>query len=81
MQTTGYASVMDETVQVPLDEVTKAWLRQRCVARGGSLGAAAAEQLRQDALRDAARSLATFDPDGSYAEDQTAEREHAQAAG
>lgn len=70
---------MTERVEVEVDESTAAYL-QRCAGlRGTSVAVAAARQLRELALADAARALAAWDPDGTYAEAQTEEREHAAA--
>jgi hypothetical protein len=41
-----------ERVTVELDAATAAMLRRRCVTRGGSLAAAAAAQLAEDARRE-----------------------------
>ncbi|MGH3973098.1 MAG: hypothetical protein ACRDS9_07210 [Pseudonocardiaceae bacterium] len=48
--------------------------------RGVSVGIAAAHQLRELALADAARALAGWDPTGVYAQTQTEERESATAS-
>jgi len=69
-----------ERVEFEVDQTTAAYLHQCAHQRGISIGTAAAHQLRQLALTDAARSLAAWDPAGAYAEAQTEERESAAAS-
>lgn len=63
-----------------MDETTAAYLHRCARWRGTSVSTAAARQLRDLALADAARALATWDPAGIYAEAQTEERERAAAS-
>ncbi len=78
-----YPRYVAERVEVDVDEPTAAYLyrcaHQRAHQRGVSVGTAAARQLRELALADAARALAAWDPAGTYTEAQTEERENAQA--
>jgi hypothetical protein len=75
-----YPRHVTERVEVEVDETTAAYLH-RCAHRGGiSVSAAAARQLRELALANAARALAAWDPHGFYAEAQTEERESAAAS-
>ena len=71
---------MTERVEFDVDETTAAYLH-RCAHQGGvSIGAAAARQLRELALVDAAQALAAWDPAGAYAQAQAEERESAAAS-
>jgi hypothetical protein len=75
-----YPRYVTERVEVEVDETTAAYLHQCAHRRGISVSAAAARQLRELALADAAQALAMWDSDGSYAEAQTGERESAVAS-
>ncbi len=70
---------MTERVEFDVDETTAAYLLRCAHQRGVSIGAAAARQLRELALADAARALAAWDPTGAYTQSQTEERESAAA--
>ncbi|MDQ3763753.1 MAG: hypothetical protein M3460_19705 [Actinomycetota bacterium] len=72
---------MTERVEFDVDETTAAYLHRCARQHGLSVGAAAAGQLRDLALADAAAALAAWDPDGAYAEAQTEERESAATKG
>ena len=76
----SYPRYMTERVEFDVDEITAAYLRRCAHQRGVSIGAAAAGQLRELALVDAARALAAWDPAGAYAQAQTEERESAAAS-
>ena len=76
----SYPRHMTERVEFDVDETTAAYLHRCAHQRGVSIGAAAARQLRELALADAARTLAAWDPAGAYAEAQTEERESAAAS-
>lgn len=71
---------MTERVEFEADETTAAYLHRCAHQRGVSVGVAAARQLRELALVDAARALAAWDPAGAYAQAQTEERESAAAS-
>ncbi|MGH3919448.1 MAG: hypothetical protein ACRDSG_10510 [Pseudonocardiaceae bacterium] len=71
---------MTERVECDVDETTAAYLHRCARQRGISMGTAAARQLRELALADAARALAAWDPSGSYTQAQTEERERAAAS-
>ncbi|HEU0128688.1 MAG TPA: hypothetical protein VFQ48_08810 [Pseudonocardiaceae bacterium] len=63
-----------ERLEIELDPQTATWLRRRGTQRGGSLAAAAAAQLRADALADASRSMAVWYADRpGYVEDALTE--------
>ncbi|MGH4001754.1 MAG: hypothetical protein ACRDTJ_30320 [Pseudonocardiaceae bacterium] len=76
----SYPRPMAERVECEVDETTAAYLHRCARQRGISVSAAAARQLRELALADAARALAGWDPEGCYAEAQTEERESAAAS-
>ncbi len=76
----SYPPHMTERVEFEMDETTAAYLHRCAHQRGVSVGIAAARQLRELALIDAARALAAWDPAGAYAEAQTEERESAAAS-
>jgi hypothetical protein len=76
----SYSRHMTERVEFDVDETTAAYLRRCAHQRGVSIGVAAAGQLRELALVDAARALAAWDPAGAYAQAQTEERESAAAS-
>jgi hypothetical protein len=71
---------MTERVEFDVDETTAAYLHRCAHQHGVSVSAVAARQLRELALVDAARALATWDLGGAYAEAQTEERESAAAS-
>ncbi len=71
---------MTERVEFDVDETTAAYLHRCAHQCGVSVSAVAARQLRELALVDAARALATWDLGGAYAEAQTEERESAAAS-
>jgi hypothetical protein len=71
---------MTERVEFDVDETTAAYLHRCAHQHGVSVSAVAARQLRELALVDAARALATWDLAGAYAEAQTEERESAAAS-
>ncbi len=72
---------MAERVEIELDPHTAAWLRRRCAQRGGSLAAAAAEQLRADAWASSVDGLsAWYAARPGFVEDSERETEEALAA-
>ncbi|MGH3865281.1 MAG: hypothetical protein ACRDQ4_03920 [Pseudonocardiaceae bacterium] len=71
---------MTERVEFEVDETTAVYLHRWAHQRGVSVGTAAARQLRELALADAARALAAWDPAGAYTEAQAEERESAAAS-
>jgi hypothetical protein len=62
----SYPRLMTEWVEFEADETTAMYLHRWAHQRGVSVGTAAARQLRELALADAARALAAWDPVGLH---------------